>query len=291
MRPWADLAAKGESIVRGKFALGACLAGALLVFGAGASMAGTVITAEEVVNNGPPQPRLMYLETDRLRMTSALSDVIFRGDQNKAWVLRSRDHSYIELTPGGMGQMGARMDQAMAQMKEKLASMPEAQRKQIEAMMAARGMGQGAPSAPPQITYEKAGESRTVGEWACAPYRIVVDGKSSSDVCIARLADLGLSRDDLKAFVSFGAFMGQLRAAMGGSHSPMTTINFDSMTKAIGFDGFPVQTSSKFGDGSRQVVTTLKSIEHQDSPADAFDPPSGYTKHDMGGAGRPDAPQ
>lgn len=278
--------------MRGKFALGARLAGALLALGAGgASIAGTVITADEAVNNGPPRPRTMYLDADRLRMTSALSDIIFRGDQNKMWVLRSRDHSYIELTPGGLEQIGARMDQAVAQMKQKLASMPEAQRKQIEAMMAARGMGQGAPSAAPQITYEKAGDSRMVGEWNCAPYRIAVNGKSSSEVCIARLSDLGLSRDDLKAFINFGAFMGHMRAAMGGSPSPMTMIDFDSMTKAIGFDGFPVQTSTKLGDGSRQVVATLKSIQHQDPPADAFELPSGYTKHEMGGMGRPDAPQ
>ncbi len=279
-------------MVRGNFALGAGFAGALLVLGAGgAAMSGTVIALDEAVNDAPPQPRTMVLDTDRLRMSSAMADVIFRGDQNKVWVLRSKDHSYIELTPGGMGQMGARMDQAMAQMKQKLAAMPEAQRKQIEAMMAARGMAQGAPSAAPQITYEKAGDSRTVGDWSCAPYRIVVDGKSSSEVCVARLSDLGLSRDDLKAFASFGAFMGQMRAAMGGLHSPMTTINFDSMTKAIGFDGFPVQTISKFGDGGRQVVVTLKSIQHQDPPAGAFDLPSGYAKRDLAGMGRPDAAQ
>lgn len=279
-------------MVRGKFALGARLAGALLALGAGgAAMAGTVIALDEAVNDAPPQPRIMYLDTDRLRMTSALTDIIFRGDLNKVWVLQSKNHSYLEMTPGGMAQVGARMDQAMAQMKEKLAAMPEAQRKQIEAMMAARGLAQGAPSATPQTTYEKAGDSRTVGEWNCAPYRIVVDGKPSSEVCIARLSDLGLSRDDLKAFASFSAFMGQIRAAMGGLRTPITAINFESMTKAIGFDGFPVQTISKFGDGSRQVVATLKSIQHQDPPAGAFDLPAGYAKRDTGGMGRPAAPQ
>lgn len=279
-------------MLRDKIAFGALVAAALLGLGAGgASMAGTVITLDEAVNDAPPQARIMYLDTDRLRMTSPLADIIFRGDQSKVWVLQAKNHSYLELTPGGMAQAGARMDQAMAQMKEKLAAMPEAQRKQIEAMMAARGMGQGAPSAPPQPTYEKAGDFRTVGEWSCAPYRMILDGKPSSQVCIAKLSDLGLSRDDLKAFASFAAFMGQIRTAMGGARTPMTTMDFDAMTKAIGFEGFPVQTISKFGDGSRQVVTTLKSIQHQDPPAGAFDLPAGYTKREMAGMGRPAAPQ
>ncbi len=282
----------GETIVRGKFALCARFAGGFLALGAGgAAMAGTVIALDESVNGAPPQPRTIVLDTDRLRMTSALADVIFRGDQNKVWILRSKDHSYIELTPGDMGQAAARMDKAMAQVKQKLASMPEAQRKQIEAMMAARGMGQGAPRTAPRASYEKAGDSRRVGDWDCEPYRIVSNGKLPSEVCIARLSDLGLSRDDLKAFASFGAFMGQMSAAMGFLRTPMMTDNFDSMTKAIGFDGFPVQTSSTFADGSRQVVATLKSIQHQDPPEGVFDVPSGYTKRDLPAMGRPAVPE
>ena len=277
--------------MRSQFAWSAGLAGALFVLGAGgAATAGTVIAMDEAVNDAAPQTRTMVLGADRLRISTAATDVIFRGDLSKVWVLRSKDHSYLELTPGGLGQIGARMDQAMAQMKEKLAAVPDAQRKQIEAMIASR-MGPGAASTPPPVTYEKAGDSRTVGDWSCAPYRIVVGGKASSEVCIAKLSDLGLSRDDLSGFASFGAFAAKMTAAIGVMRSPMTSINFDSMTKAIGFDGFPVQTTTKFGDGSRQIVVTLKSIQHEDPPAGAFDLPAGYTKIDFAGMGRLLAPQ
>ena len=277
--------------MRSQFVWSAGFAGALFMFGAGgAATAGTVIAFDEAVNDAAPQPRTLVLDTDRMRMSTAATDVIFRGDLSKVWVLRSKDHSYLELTPGGLGQMGARMDQAMALMKEKLAAAPEAQRKQIEAMMASR-MGQGAPSAPPQVVYEKAGDARTVGAWSCLPYRIVLGGKASSEVCIAKLSDLGLSRGDLTAFAGFGAFMAKATAAIGVLRSPMTSINFDSMTKAIGFDGFPVQTTTKFGDGSRQIVVTLKSIQHEDPPAGAFDLPAGYTKIDLANIGRLVAPE
>ena len=277
--------------MRSQFAWSAGLAGALFVLGAGgAATAGTVIAMDEAVNDAAPQTRTMVLGADRLRISTAATDVIFRGDLSKVWVLRSKDHSYLELTPGGLGQIGARMDQAMAQMKEKLAAVPDAQRKQIEAMIASR-MGPGAASTPPPVTYEKAGDSRTVGDWSCAPYRIVVGGKASSEVCIAKLSDLGLSRDDLSGFASFGAFAAKMTAAIGVMRSPMTSINFESMTKAIGFDGFPVQTTTKFGDGSRQIVVTLKSIQHEDPPAGAFDLPAGYTKIDFAGMGRLLAPQ
>jgi hypothetical protein len=277
--------------VRSQFAWSAGFAGALVAFGAGGdASAATVMTFDEAVNGAAAQPRTMIVDTDRLRMSTAAIDIVFRGDLNKVWVLRSKDHTYLELTPEGLGQMGARVDQAMARMKEKLAALPEAQRKQIEAMMAAH-MGQGAPSAPPQVDYEKAGDSRTVGNWSCAPYQVVVGGKASSEVCIAKLSDLGLSRDDLTGFASFGAFMAKMTAAMGVLRSPMTSMNFDSMNKAIGFDGFPVQTTAKLGDGGRQIVVTLKSIQRQDPPAGAFDIPPGYTKIDFASMGRLLAPQ
>lgn len=277
--------------MRSHFAWSAGFAGALLAFGAGGgAAAATVFAFDEAVNGAAAQPRTMVLDTDRLRLSTAATDVIFRGDLNKVWVLRSKDHSYLELTPGSLGQIGARMDQAMAQMKDKLAAVPEAQRKQVEAMMASH-LGLGAATAPPQLAYEKAGNSRTVGDWSCAPYQVVVVGKASSEVCIAKLSDLGLSRDDLTGFASFGAFMAKMTAAMGVLRSPMTSINFNSMTKAIGFDGFPVQTTTKLGDGGRQIVVTLKSIQRQDPPADAFDIPAGYTKIDFASMGRLLAPQ
>ena len=281
----------GRKHLRSQFAWNAGFLGALLAFSAGGgATAATVMAFDEADNGAAAQPRTMILDTDRLRMSTAATDVVFRGDLNKAWVLRSKDHTYLELTPGSLGQIGARMDQAMGQMKEKLAALPEAQRKQIEAMMAAR-MGQGAPAAPPQVAYEKAGDSRTVGDWSCGPFQIVVDGKASSEVCIAKLSELGLSRDDLTGFASFGAFMAKMTAATGVLRSPMTSINFDSMTKAIGFDGFPVQTTTKFGDGGRQIVVTLKSIQRQAPPAGAFDIPAGYTKIDFASMGRLLAPE
>jgi hypothetical protein len=274
-----------------QFALGAAFAGALLALCAGgAAKAAVVLTLDEAVAGAAPQPRTMIVGADRLRMGFASTDVVYRGDLNKAWILLTKDQSYLELTPGGIERMGARMDQAVAQMKRKLAALPEAQRKQIEAMMASR-LGQDAPAAAPTIAYDKAGDSRMVGAWSCAPYRIVIAGKASSEVCLAKLSDLGLSRDDLQAFAGFGAFMAQMTAAMSVLRSPMATINFDSMTKAIGFDGFPVQTSSAFGKGGRQVVVTLKSIQREDPPAGAFDIPAGYAKRDLGTIGRLIAPE
>ena len=79
-----------------QFAWSAGFAGALLAFGAaGGAMAATVMAFDEADNGAAAQPRTMVLETDRLRMSTVATDVIFRGDLNKVWVLRSKGHTLL----------------------------------------------------------------------------------------------------------------------------------------------------------------------------------------------------
>jgi hypothetical protein len=258
---------------------------ATVTAGTGA-MAATVITLDQSVNGQPGRPQVMYLDTDKLRMSSPDNDMIYRGDQSKVWIVRPQDKAYIELTPEGMAQMKAQMDQMQAQMQQRMASMPPEQRKQMEAMMAGRGMGPNAP-AKPQITYTKAGEPKKVGDYSCTPFTVTMTAGPASDFCIASLSDLGLTRDDLKSFVGFGQFMSQM-GGTGTQRSPMASLDFDSMKQQIGFDGFPVETAFKAPDGRHNVDTVLKSIQHEAPPAGTFDIPAGFTRQDMGaGMGGP----
>jgi hypothetical protein len=258
------------------------LVGGVFALAAGGATAGTVITLDQSVNGGPARQQTLELTSDKVKITSPENQMIFRGDQNKVWIVRPEDKGYVELTPEGMSQMKAHMDQRMAEMQQRMASMPPEQRKQIEAMMASRGMGPSAPSTPPQITYEKAGEPKKIGGYTCTPFHVTMPGAPESEFCMAALSDLGLTRDDMQAFVGFGKFMSQM-GGTGAQRSPMAQLDFDSIKKQIGFEGFPVQTSFGAPGGQRTVQTTLKSIKHEDPPAGTFDLPAGYTREDMGG--------
>jgi hypothetical protein len=261
---------------------GATFAGAIIVAYAGAAQAATIITFDEAHNAAPPRPMTMTLDTDRLRLNSASFELIYRGDLGKAWVLQPAAKTYLEMSPAAMAPVAAKMDAATAMIKQKLAALPEAQRKQLEAMIAKRmGGPAAAASPPPATTYQKTGDARQLGAWSCTPFHVTVSGKFGSDVCIAKLDDVGLTRDDLSAFASFAAFMGKVRSAMSRFNAPITTMDLDSMAKAIGFVGFPIQTSAKVGIAGR-IVTTLKSVDHRDAPAGTFDIPAGYSKVDFG---------
>ena len=263
----------------------------------GEAMAGVVITLETGSAGGQPAASTMSLESDRLRMSSAHNDMIYRADLGKVWIMDTGDRSYREMTPESMKQMRAQMAGAMAQMQQNLQSMPPEQRKRIEAMMAQRGMGPQAGT-PEQAVYEKDGDPKMVGQWSCTPYKVSVNGAERSQMCIAKLADVGLTRDDLKAFASLGVFMQSMMAGPGGEHRrPAGVYDFDAMSKSIGFDGIPVQTAHVSTDGKTEIESTIKSVDRKSIPADAFELPAGYTKQEMPmmgagkmpGSGRPPA--
>ena len=168
-------------------------------------------------------------------------------------------------------------------MKQQMAAMPEAQRNQVEAMMGrARLAGPGrCAGCPAGDLLSKNGAMRKVGKWDCQPYTLLSDGKPQADLCVAKLSDLGLTRDDLKPFVGFSMHIGKQMNATDQRVSPMNPMNFDALNKAIGFDGYPVETVYKLPTGP-EIKTTVQSVEHKDTPAGSFDLPAGYTKQEMG---------
>jgi len=247
--------------------------------------AATVITSTQIFD-GKPETQIMSLDGDRLSITSAHNHMLYRGDQGKVFIIDPQAHSYMEMSPESMSKMKARMDAAMAQMKERMAAMPEGQRKMMEKAMAGRGMpGMGAaPEAAPVMSYQKAGAPRKVGKWDCQPYNVLSDGKPDADICVAKLSDIGLTRDDLKPLMSLSEFMGKQMAAMGNQQAAaMASMKFEALTKAIGYDGFPVENDYKGMGAGEDMKTTVQSIEHKDLPAGSFDVPAGYTKREMGG--------
>ena len=260
---------------------------------AGAASAGVIITLSQVEGTAPPKPMTMYCDADKFRMDFDPQGVavIFRGDLGKMWVLTAKTKTYLEITPETAARLASAASDAMALARQKLAALPEAQRKQIEALMASKTPALAAtPPAPP--TYEKAGDNRTVGEWTCAPYRIIAGDKLSGETCIAKIEDLGLTADDLKPLARYGAFAAKLRGAMAPAGGPLSTGSYDAMRKAIGFDGFPVESKLTIEGGARTLVNTLQSIRHDDLAAATFDLPEGYMRRDLPAPiGGPPSPQ
>lgn len=242
---------------------------------AGPAVGGVVITLEQEGGNDGPRQQQLFVEPDRLKLPRDNGGVIYRADQEKTYTFDDARKVFTEVSRESLGQMRQQMDAAMAQVRQQMASMPPDQRKMVEEMLAKQGGGVAATGAAPAVTYEKSGGRETVGKWSCEGYARLEDGRKAQDLCVARIADLGLARDDLKAFTSMSAMMKD-----GLGRNPGAAMDFDAMSKAIGFDGIPLRTVTYMPNGTRRQIT-VKSVERRALPPGTFELPAGYARQEM----------
>jgi hypothetical protein len=254
---------------------------ALLAFYSGQASAGVVITSTNTqLDTKQSNPVTVYADPDKLKVINGNNTIIYRGDLKKFWMIDASRKTYTEMTPDSVQQMGGRLSALQAQMQQRMASLPPAQRAQIEAMMAGRGGALGGPAAKrPPATYTKAGPSKTVANIRCDTYKRTNNGTQDEDICISPLATAGLTAADFKVLDSLSTFIEPLTSA---TQMPRTDImDWAAMNKAIGFQGMPMDTI-QYSDGKPSDQMTVQKIQRVAIPANAFDLPSGYTQRTMG---------
>jgi hypothetical protein len=217
--------------------------------------------------------------------------MIFRADLNRVWFIEPQKRSYMEWTPETMQQMAgqmaganAQMAAAMAQMQAEMAKLPPEQRAQMEAMMAGRGGmpglagGRGGAPAAPQVSYTRAGGSKTVAGYSCDQYRKTVNGRQEADVCIARITSTGFTNADFQVFDRFSAFMAPIISQP--SVPKNDALDWSDMSKAVGFQAVPLDTVTYSG-GKPEHQQTVNKAERTAIPASTYELPSGLTKQDI----------
>lgn len=262
-------------------------AGMMAVFCAESATAAIVIKSTEG-DGAQAKSQTLILDADKMRMSTNRGAMLYRADTGKMIMINDTSRSYTEISADSLQKMRSAMQ---AQMQQRLAAMPEEQRKKIEAMMAAHGAPTGpamAPETPRVVTYQKSGEARKVGPWICTPFTMLVNDKAESDLCVAKMSDVGLTRDDLQSFINLTATMNKQMGGNGGGHRPaLASADFEALSKAVGYDAFPVQTARHVDGGPGEIESTVESVEHRDVPANTFEVPADYTKRDamshMGG--------
>jgi len=238
-----------------------------------AAHADVKISSESInARDGKTSPVTMYFTADRLKMDMDTMAMIYRDDTGTIYTVMKRQRQYMVMDPATQQRMAA----MMSGMRQQMQSLPEAQRKQIEA----RGMP-GVTQPPPDSPYVKTGQSKVVGSWSCQVFHKSLGNGSTVDACFAPLGTIGLTRDDLAVLRKLSERMQKMiptAGAMGG-------MDFDRQAREVGFEGFPVQTETTIN-GAQRTTSTLKSVEHLALPADMFEVPAGYAKQEMPGLGR-----
>ena len=181
--------------------------------------------------------------------------------------------TYTVMTKADIASMGAQASDAMTRMQEQMASLPPAQRAQMEAMMRGRMAGPGmGPNAPPKPQYRKTGSDK-VGAWTCDAYEGTVNGEKVSEVCAVAPSALGFAAQDWDITRQLGEFLKTLAPQGQEQAFGVGTV------EAQGYSGVPIRMNS-YRNGQLQFSSELQQVSRQSFPAASYAVPAGFQKQD-----------
>ena len=200
--------------------------------------------------------------------------IIFDGTRQAMDIIDVSKKTYSEITQADVDKLASQMSDAMAQMTAAMASLPPAQRTQMETMMAGRGM----PVAPVKTVFKKTGTDK-VGKWACDKYEGYQGAQKTTELCTVDPSALGFTIADFDVTRQMAAFFGKLMP-----QAATRTFSIGRMEEQ-GYSGVPVRTIS-FSAG-QTTTTEITDVTRQSFPDSLFAVPAGFQRVDMmAGLGR-----
>ncbi len=265
----------------------------VLVFTAAACMFGLAAEARAAdgvqvaqrITMGTNAPTISTFQIEKTRLRGEITDaagakqlVIFDSSKQVLYLIDTTRKTYTEMTRADVDQMGAQMQAMQAQMAAQMASLPPAQRAQVEAMMG-RGMPGMAAMAPTSKPEYRRGGTNTVGRWQCNVYEGFENGQKTAEVCAVTAAALGFVAADFEVASQLSSFIMRMMPQVANQVAGFGTV------ATQGFDGFPVKSVTNTA--GRQVTTEVTEISRQTFADSLFTLPQGLQKQDMmGGMGR-----
>ncbi|HEX3894720.1 MAG TPA: DUF4412 domain-containing protein [Rudaea sp.] len=207
----------------------------------------------------------------RLRTDAGNVSMLVDTRSGKMTVLMHDKHQYMDMQKVVDTAAGA-----MAQANAALANLPPEQRAMIEERMGGKIPGMGAKM---DVSVTPTGASDRVAGYACQVYRTQVGGEHIDDICLANVADAGISGADQATVRKAFEEMRTMTEKMSGGM-------FRSPLASMPLDKFPVRMTHYDDSGNVRQVVQLKSVQNGGVSGGDFAIPPGYTEQDMPSLGR-----
>jgi len=225
----------------------------------------------------PDGETIIQVKDGDVLMGDRNSKMLFKDGKPEIVIIDHRSRTYMvmdEETAKRMEQkMGAaqqQMSAAMEQMQQQMENMSDEQKAQMQQMMGSY-MQPGAARKPVKTTVQRQGED-TVAGVTCTKLMVLVNGKPSGDVCVARAGVLGLDTADYLSMVNATDAVRKIMERVSGKNdNDAVSMNLRAMK------GIPVRMRDLV-DGD---ISTLASRSSAELDAGIFQVPDGYRKRDI----------
>jgi hypothetical protein len=248
---------------------------ALASMGATAAQAGTVVHTEwRSLPDGKLRPHsVIYAQDGQFRLDSVddsghVQDFMLVRDGHM-WQVDVRRRTFYLFDKAAIANEQTAMQGRFQAMLQR---MPPEQR----AMMQARMQSVMHQAQQTQMSMTDTGHADRVGSWTCEEWRLQINGKPSSESCIARRGALAGGNELVESTHKAAEIAANVLGSLPGAK--MAQVRMELYGKS---NGFPVRIRQLDGDTpeDEEIVTTIKT---RPLPADTFAIPKGFTQTTLG---------
>jgi hypothetical protein len=237
------------------------------------ALAGVTLTQtlQELDGGKPAGTNLIRLDADKARIDMDRNPdlyMIYRADKNAFWMVDVKGKTFTEMTDKDLDSMRAKMDAAMAKLREQMKGMPPERQRMMEEMMAKMSPG-GAQG--PRTVYRKIGDGGKVQGWPTEKYEGRRDSAKVSEIWTTAPKNVGVREADVKVLMDMGKFFQKFAKGL-----PDLVGNREN-----GLEGVPVK-SIGYRDGKPHWQSELKSVKKEDLAASLFEVPAGFARKEFG---------
>lgn len=152
----------------------------------------------------------------RIDMPGGKSAMLYDAETDKIYILELESKKYMTMDPAVMEKMMGALSGLQAQLEAQLASMPEAQRAQMRAMMSKMGKGMLDGGKTPELKYEETGRKVKVGDYQTEVVEVSEDGAKVVDYYVVDRKELNIGDTEYATLQKFQTFLGKMMKSLPG---------------------------------------------------------------------------
>ena len=219
------------------------------------------------------------------------TSIIFNDKNDSMTIIDHAGRNYMvmdrEMIEGFGAQISSAMTDMQKQMETAMANMPPEQREMMKKMMKDRMPSMAQEPSPPKTELRKTSRRETAGDYTCIVWDVMREGEKIREHCVSSWKEVGLPPETIELLKNLGSFfeetLGAMAKNMPGGGAPQADNPFGELEQ---MDAFPVLTR-EFENGEPTSENVLRSVTRETLDPDAFEPPSGYSRREIGMANMP----
>lgn len=264
-------------------AAAACAVLALSLAGAGVARAGGRLelrSAEVGAEGSRPTRYVVWIDGPRLAAELTRRDgtppkrrIVFRSDEDRAWLVDSARQTYYQVDPQAAQQVASQVAGLRKGLESGLESLSPDQREAVQELL-------GELAKPPaksvaEVRLRERGEVARYAEIACARHDVLEGERRRAEVCLADYGRGPLTREAVAAVPALGGFLRRTLEPLAREFPSLGGL--EPFAALEGAEGFPLAVQAFDDDGTtRETVVTR--VEQVPVDASLFELPAGFAR-------------